>query len=412
MAKQAINVGTQANDGTGDPLRAALDKCNDNFDEIYALTDGTGAASVLTLAAGTATLGDTTISDATPVLIFKDSSCTDADNNATFAVNATATGTGAENVDVTLSQQVSGASTTFLNADADGSITLGDATRTVVLSGAVTVSGIATLSATAPTLQFKDSDCADADVNASIAAAATTTTSAHEDVDVTFSQQVDGTPTAFLVADADGSLTLGQSGQAIVLNGPVGDTIFRSATPTLSFKDSSCADADVNADLVVSATNTGSGTENVDVTFGQQVAGTKVSFLVATAGGSLALGYSGQTVYAAKLAHGTTVVPVTTTAAPASTATGTVYTNEGDADGATVTLPAAAAGLQFSVVVQAAQTLTVTAGAGDTIRVAAGVTAAAGSITCATVGSAITLVAINADEWVALSTVGTWTVSE
>jgi hypothetical protein len=247
MAKQAINLGTQANDGTGDTLRAALDKCNDNFDEIYALTDGSGAASVLTLAAGTATLGDTTIADPTPVLVFK---------------------------------------------------------------------------------------------------------------------------------------------------------------------DSSCADADVNADIVVSATNTGSGTENVDVTFGQQVAGTKVNFLVSTAGGSLALGYSGQTVFSAKLAHGVSVVPVTTTAAPASTHTGAVYTNEGDTDGATVTLPAAAAGLQFSVVVQAAQTLTVTAGTGDTIRVAASVTAAAGSITCATVGSAITLVAINATEWVALSTVGTWTVPE
>ena len=36
MARQTINIGTTANDGTGDPLRTAMDKVNDNFDEIYA----------------------------------------------------------------------------------------------------------------------------------------------------------------------------------------------------------------------------------------------------------------------------------------------------------------------------------------------------------------------------------------
>lgn len=36
MAKQTINIGTSANDGTGDPLRIAFDKANDNFDELYA----------------------------------------------------------------------------------------------------------------------------------------------------------------------------------------------------------------------------------------------------------------------------------------------------------------------------------------------------------------------------------------
>ncbi len=35
MAKQVINIGTTANDGTGDPLRTAFDKVNDNFDEVY-----------------------------------------------------------------------------------------------------------------------------------------------------------------------------------------------------------------------------------------------------------------------------------------------------------------------------------------------------------------------------------------
>ena len=41
MAKQTINIGTTANDGTGDPIRSAFDKSNDNFTELYA---GAGVA--------------------------------------------------------------------------------------------------------------------------------------------------------------------------------------------------------------------------------------------------------------------------------------------------------------------------------------------------------------------------------
>jgi hypothetical protein len=40
MAKQTINIGTTANDGSGDPLRTAFDKVNDNFTELY--TDDAG----------------------------------------------------------------------------------------------------------------------------------------------------------------------------------------------------------------------------------------------------------------------------------------------------------------------------------------------------------------------------------
>ena len=35
MARQTINIGSSANDGTGDPLRTAFDKINDNFNELY-----------------------------------------------------------------------------------------------------------------------------------------------------------------------------------------------------------------------------------------------------------------------------------------------------------------------------------------------------------------------------------------
>ena len=49
MARQIINTGTLANDGTGDTLRTAGDKMNQNFAELYGLVGGGAAgASVLT----------------------------------------------------------------------------------------------------------------------------------------------------------------------------------------------------------------------------------------------------------------------------------------------------------------------------------------------------------------------------
>jgi len=43
MAKQVINVGSSANDGTGDKNRVAFQKINSNFDELY---DGDGAGTL------------------------------------------------------------------------------------------------------------------------------------------------------------------------------------------------------------------------------------------------------------------------------------------------------------------------------------------------------------------------------
>ena len=61
MAKQTINIGSTANDGTGSTLRVGGDIINDNFNEIYtAFGDGSTLTSPLT-AAGTATLTNKTI---------------------------------------------------------------------------------------------------------------------------------------------------------------------------------------------------------------------------------------------------------------------------------------------------------------------------------------------------------------
>ena len=53
MAKQTINIGTTANDGTGDPLRTAFDKANDNFDELYNGAGGIADDSVTYAKLGT-----------------------------------------------------------------------------------------------------------------------------------------------------------------------------------------------------------------------------------------------------------------------------------------------------------------------------------------------------------------------
>jgi len=48
MTKQIINTGEQANDGTGDSLRQASEKINQNFDELYTRTASEAAGSTVT----------------------------------------------------------------------------------------------------------------------------------------------------------------------------------------------------------------------------------------------------------------------------------------------------------------------------------------------------------------------------
>lgn len=90
--------------------------------------------------------------------------------------------------------------------------------------------------------------------------------------------------------------------------------------------------------------------------------------------------------------------------------TAKILTNEGASAQNYHTLPTAAAGLCFEFVVQDADGLRVVANTGDTIRVAGSVSATAGYIQNSTIGGAIRLCAINATEWFAMSSVGTWTV--
>jgi len=61
MAKQAINIGTTANDGTGDTVRAAFDKTNDNTNELYNLLGDGSTLSItgdVSVSAGAVTIAN------------------------------------------------------------------------------------------------------------------------------------------------------------------------------------------------------------------------------------------------------------------------------------------------------------------------------------------------------------------
>lgn len=64
MSQQTVNIGSAANDGTGDPLRTAFDKINDNFNEIYDKLGGSGLSNITlsgSTITNTITNGDLTI---------------------------------------------------------------------------------------------------------------------------------------------------------------------------------------------------------------------------------------------------------------------------------------------------------------------------------------------------------------
>ncbi len=86
MAKQLVNIGSAANDASGDELRVGAIKINDNFNEIYTgFGDGTTLNTTISLGGLTLSLGDT---DATPAF-----DLSDATNYPTSSLVGTITNT-------------------------------------------------------------------------------------------------------------------------------------------------------------------------------------------------------------------------------------------------------------------------------------------------------------------------------
>jgi hypothetical protein len=88
-----------------------------------------------------------------------------------------------------------------------------------------------------------------------------------------------------------------------------------------------------------------------------------------------------------------------------------VYTNEGATAKIVFNLPTAAAGYRFTFIVKDADGMQVVAASGDTIRIAEAVSAAGGNADTTTIGSTLTLVSINATEWMATESLGIWTLT-
>lgn len=88
-----------------------------------------------------------------------------------------------------------------------------------------------------------------------------------------------------------------------------------------------------------------------------------------------------------------------------------VLTNEGASAKNYHTLPSAEAGIQFTFIVQDADGIRVVANTGDTINLNGTVSGSAGYTESTAIGASVTLVAINATEWVATSIVGSWTTT-
>ena len=132
MAIQTINIGSSANDGTGDPLRTAFDKVNDNFVELYAVT-GAGSGQNLAISANSLisenTNGSITIDpNGTGTIIFAADSAVSGTTASTSATSGSFTAAGGAGIaadlhvgdDVTL---ISDAAVLGFGADKDVTFT-------------------------------------------------------------------------------------------------------------------------------------------------------------------------------------------------------------------------------------------------------------------------------------------------
>ena len=179
MALQSLGVGTNANDGSGDTLKAGGAKINDNFLEIYTLlgdasdlcTGISATATVVTLTApeitgavagtqtsatittlatttvngttgnfGTATIAAGSITDSSGAISFGNENLT---TTGTFAAGnitvGTITSTGASIVFEGATPDSNETTLTVTDPTADRTITFGDETGTVLTTGASNV---------------------------------------------------------------------------------------------------------------------------------------------------------------------------------------------------------------------------------------------------------------------------------
>ena len=217
MAQQTINIGSSANDGTGDPLRTAFDKINDNFSELY----------------GSTAEANDLIEDSTPQL------------GGDLDVNGRRITSARSNEDIILLPNGTGGvvasairiAGTTISSDDSSTININEG---LVVDGTASVSGAATLSST---LGVTGAATLSSTLGVSGATTLTTTTIDNltiQDSNITSS------------SNADINITPGGTGSTII-----GSSITIKGT-TISSADSSTIN--INEGLVVDGTGNFSGT--------------------------------------------------------------------------------------------------------------------------------------------------------
>lgn len=217
--------------------------------------------------------GALSISNASPTININDSDATAGDDNITLVGAATDTGDGSEDVDFAISQQIAGTLRAVATFDADGNITLGYGTQNVVATADVVVTGSDLSLGTAGVKLTGDGD----------GAITLLSLGDGENEDLIFN--LDDTADEGTVTSSTGLSTVNFS----AIDVRAADLESSTATPSIEFYDSDCGDGDMSAQILVAATTTASGSEDIDVTHTQQVDGSDHDYIASDADGNLTL---------------------------------------------------------------------------------------------------------------------------
>ena len=260
MARQAINIGSSANDGTGDPLRTAFDKINDNFVELYGTDNDINTLDANLDVNNNAittgvTNGDVTITPngtgSIKLGAMKFVGTTMSSDDSTQI-------TIAENIQTTGTLAVSGAATLSSTLGVTGAATL---SSTLSVSGATTMlSGLTATSLTTNTIASNGSNAdlsiqpsGTGDVLISALRINGTTLDSSDSTTITIAEGVDvtGALTVGSTAAVTGALTASST-----LNVSGVTTLTTTTIDNLSLNDNIISSAS-NADLILSPGGTG-----------------------------------------------------------------------------------------------------------------------------------------------------------
>ena len=250
----------------------------------------------------------------------------------------------------------------------------------------------------------------DSAISTHLAVPASVTVSAHVEL-ATNAETVTGTDTDRAVTPdglTDKMAAPGEIGGTTPAAGTFTDvTVSPSATPTLFFTDSDTTDEDVSTKIVTNCTDTGSGTEDCDMTFTQQIAGADVDFMTADASAG-EVNFSTLNLITTGTIQGD--LKVVNKAANATLTAAEINSMVFVTATATITLPAVTIGTSVCVYSTTAAAVHVDVNASDRTRLDGTALADGDKVTSASAaGDFICMVGDSAAGWTTLGRSGTWT---